>query len=177
MYTNGGRLTNNINTLLGNTNVTTYFQSFFNVALATYREDIHKDTKGWLTWDKRDNYGYDLISGNMFNNKYVITGIDLSEVKLSSTYYNLLDTYNECKYYQFKYDLPFFIYDELVTYNDADSRMNSTIFHRDFTLLKYGYIHLPDENTEDNYSKDDLKQLEDKKRLEDSGITFINTND
>ena len=171
LYTTSGRLTRNTNILLGNTNVTSYFQSFYNTALTSYSDLIHFDNNP-LTWDKRSNYGYDLLSGKMFNNKYVISGIDCSELNLPDRYYELLDTYNECKYYRFRDNIPFMVYDKIITFNFNEA-LDSRDFHRDMALLKYGYIDLPTIYTaEENYTAEEKRQMKDKKRLEDKGITI-----
>lgn len=180
LYTSAGRSTINVNTLLNNTNVLSYFHSFYNTPVTTYNKEIHSDPS-YSAWTRIQNYGYSLLSSHMTATKYIIASKDVGDLLLPDRYYNLLDKVklenDEIRYYEYKDMNSFMIYDEYFTFDSAASWAGLD-FHNDFALLKYGYVSIPMYyKSEENYDKNDLKLLDNLKKVQDSGINKVDMAD
>jgi len=133
----------NANIKYGNVNASSFFQSFYNTPLNGYFADIHKQTS--TAWTRRSLHGYTILSGAMFNTKYVITQPDITELKLSPELYTLYKdpTNTQYNYYVLKETTPFIVYDDLMF--QSSSVIGGDDFLRDVSLLEYGYVKVPDE--------------------------------
>lgn len=154
----------NTNVIHGMTNYGHFFQSFYNTPLDTYAADIHSDYTGG--WSKSTIYGYNLLSGALFANKYVISDLDCNNyVKLPEKYYKNLGTIKNTTYYE-QIDTPqFIVYDSIFDMaNDTDT------FLKDMALLRSAYIKYGTEPTEKS-TKDDKIRYENYKQVIDSGIS------
>ncbi|MBQ3253683.1 MAG: YfhO family protein [Acholeplasmatales bacterium] len=172
LYTSTGKNSLNANILLGNTNHARFFQSFYNPQLNTYYSDIHNE-KG-TNWNRTSMHGYTMISGPMFNLKYVISGWDCNWTSYPSEYYNYLGEYHNAQYYELKDCPQFIVYDE-VFINTNNSY--ATYFIKDVALLKYGYVKYPKtdiplEELDPIKNETEYEQYQKYKKIKDSGITI-----
>lgn len=130
LYTIFGRETTNLNILEGNVNMGRFFQSFYNTPLNTVLKDIYEEPTA--SWSRSFNDGYSLITGPIFNTKYVISNENIS---LPEKYYNLKVDEDNTKYYEVKDDIPFIVYDSF--FNETEG-LNT--FTTQLSILNYGYL-------------------------------------
>ncbi|MGM9969215.1 MAG: hypothetical protein ACI35S_02335 [Anaeroplasma sp.] len=135
LYTKTGKNSTNANILIGNVNHTNFFQSFYNPSLNTYSRIIHNDTR--TGWSKKTINGYTLLSGPMYNLKYVVAEKDLNELLLPNELYTCLDIKDDIYYYSLNDCPQFIVYDTVFTVSSSDSE---NVFIKDLALLKYGFI-------------------------------------
>lgn len=134
LYTIFGRETTNLNIMEGNVNIGRFFQSFYNTPLNQALSKFYEESS--TSWSRSFNGAYSLLSGPIFNTKYIITNENIS---LPLEYYNYQEK-NNTKYYELKADIPFIVYDSCITSNDS---LNA--FTKQLALLECGYS--PDTDT------------------------------
>ncbi len=162
MYTDAGRYTPNANIMFKMTNSSQFFQSFYNVPLNTYSSVIHGNYD--TSWSRGAITDYSLLSGAMWNYKYIIADKDFEGVYLPEDYYELLKEDNVNKYYQLKNTFNFIIYDEVFT----DTTYGNNLYN-DMVLLKYGYVKNVYGNEED-YTKEEKRLAKNYDAVVKSGI-------
>ncbi len=151
LYTNKKCLANN-NVALLNVNCTNFFQSFYNTPLNRYMNEINEIYT--TSWSRRSIYGYSLLNGPQYNNKYVITNsqsitsdtlldqkVVTRPVVLSNKYYKKYDDYSYASYYEAT-SMPNFIVYDSVYYGSSNYAEYSSTFMKDISLLNYGYASL-----------------------------------
>ncbi|MCR5350619.1 MAG: YfhO family protein [Acholeplasmatales bacterium] len=138
MYTSTARNLTNASILYG-VNYGKFFQSFYNTNFNVLMTDIFNDSDS--DWSRNLTYGYNLITGPLFNIKYVATN---ENINLPLEYYNLyVVTYSDNTeyYYEVKDDIPFIVYDKAFT-----SVSNMSFLEKHLALLDYAYIKIPAKN-------------------------------
>ena len=129
LYTIFGRETTNLNILEGDVNFGRFFQSFYNTPLNTVLKSYYDESSN--SWSRSFNGGYSLISGPIFNTKYIISN---ENIHLPLNYYHEVIKENT-KYYELKDDIPFIVYDEFMA---SQTSFNS--IQKQASILHYGYI-------------------------------------
>ena len=134
LYTIFGRETTNLNVSLGSVNFGRFFQSFYNTELNTCLKKFYDESS--TSWSRSFNLGYNLISGPVFNTKYIITNENIS---LPEKYYTCVEKDNT-KYYALKDDIPFIVYDAFMN----ETKSFNTI-SKQFAILDYGYLEIEED--------------------------------
>ena len=197
LSTNLGKDTLNANILLRDVNHARVFQSFVNTPLRDYYYDIHGEKIS--SWNHTSLHGYNILSGAMFNVKYIAVDKDLGNYyQLSDHLYQYYgdDDYidnnfdenannpdpndeNYVGYYSATNMPQFIVYDTIFTKTTGHSS-----FENDVALLSYAYIKTPGDGI--TYDDLDPKKDEDKKKIEyldmynkiiDAGVSEINSKD
>jgi len=168
LSTNLGKDSLNANILLRDVNHARFFQSFVNTPLRVYYEDIHGEKI--TSWNHTSLHGYNILSGAMFNVKYIACDMDLGNYyQLSDYLYKYLSNHtvydNYVGYYEVKNMPQFIVYDTIFT---KSSRLiniyNPSSFENDVALLNYAYVKKPYESV--IYEELDPSNEEDKKNIE-----------
>ena len=139
MYTKEARNQQNAGIFYG-VNYGKFFQSFYNSNINVLMRDIYGDTD--TDWSRTMTYGYSLVTGPLFNIKYVISS---DNIHLPLDYYTLYSrTVDDKKeyYYEVKNAEPFIVYDKAFT----ETSNLPNYFERQLALLNYAYIKVPNGN-------------------------------
>lgn len=157
IYDNSAKSTANSNTLIGNVNFGRFFQSFYNTPLNNCLNNIFRE--GSTSWSRAFNGGYNLMSSNVFNNKYVVV-YTRQGIHFPEEYYTKLGEKGNYTYYELKDIQPFIVYDKAFT-----AVAGSTIAKRQEAILKYAYVTDPG-----NIDISSLDPEKDKKKIDEYNL-------
>lgn len=132
MDANPAKAITNANVLIGNVNFGKFFQSFYNTPLNNCLSDVFNETSS--SWSRTFISGYNLLSANLFNNKYVVTWGSSGAAHMNENYC-LIGNHNNYAYYELKDMPPFIVYDGVV-----NSLSGCSITEKEELLLQYAYI-------------------------------------
>lgn len=128
---NSTKGTANVNTMIGNINFGRFFQSFYNTPLNQCLGEIFREPS--TSWSRTFNGGYNLLSSNLFNVKYVVSYS--GETIDFPNYYTFLGNKGNYNYYELK-DMPSFI-----VYDSAFSTIKrSNLVIREEAVLNSAYV-------------------------------------
>lgn len=130
LYTGYARGTTNANILEG-VNFGSFFQSFYNTPIDKVLSEFYSESS--TSWSRKFNYGYNLLSGPIFNVKYVVTS---ENVVFPEKYYDKT-VKNNTTYNIFKEDIPFIVYDDIFS---ETSNISGNDLKLEASLLYYAYI-------------------------------------
>lgn len=122
-------------------NIGSYFHSFYDADLNDLFTNVLRSESS--SWNRKANDIYNLYTGSLFNNKYIVVNAK-EEPYFPTEYYEKVYTGTHSKYnetntyviYELKDDNPFIVYDKVITSLESIGNMARLIE----TVMRYGYL-------------------------------------